>query len=156
MVCSRLLSSALIFPRDATTQLQLSNNFCLYLQRNQLSSEFPTGLTQLQRLNRFNLRSNNFTGPITFSISNLTRLIGLFLENNCFSGKPPSIPSPNLTSFDVSNNKLNSSILQSLSHFPAFAFSGNLNLCGGLLKPCNPFFSCSRFVAHNPNPQKVQ
>ncbi|KAM1173500.1 hypothetical protein ACFX13_026818 [Malus domestica] len=112
----------------------------LYLQGNQLSGEFPTGLTQLERLNRLVLSSNNFTGPIPFAVSNLTHLTVLFLENNGFSGKLPNIQAPNLTNFNVSNNKLNGSIPQSLSNFPASAFSGNLDLCGGPLKACNPFF----------------
>ncbi|XP_050115827.1 probable inactive receptor kinase At2g26730 [Malus sylvestris] len=112
----------------------------LYLQGNQLSGDFPTGLTQLERLNRLVLSSNNFTGPIPFAVSNLTHLTVLYLENNGFSGKLPNIQAPNLTNFNVSNNQLNGSIPQSLSKFPASAFSGNLDLCGGPLKACNPFF----------------
>lgn len=111
----------------------------LYLQGNEFTGEFPPGLTRLVRLNRLDLSSNNFTGSIPFGVNNLTHLTGLFLENNGFSGALPSI-SVNLSNFNVSNNKLNGSIPASLSKFPDSAFAGNLDLCGGPLAPCNPFF----------------
>ncbi|KAL6223960.1 hypothetical protein ACLB2K_002817 [Fragaria x ananassa] len=111
----------------------------LYLQGNELTGEFPPGLTRLGRLVRLDLSANNFTGPIPFAVNNLTQLTGLFLQNNEFSGSLPSI-STGLDSFNVSNNKLNGSIPPSLSKFPATAFAGNLDLCDGPLRPCNPFF----------------
>ncbi|KAE9602259.1 hypothetical protein Lal_00049897 [Lupinus albus] len=111
----------------------------IYLQNNHFSGEFPLSLTRLTRLNRLVLSSNNFNGTIPFSINSLTRLTGLFLENNTFSGKLPSITTK-LVDFDVSNNRLNGSIPESLSKFPASSFDGNLDLCGGPLKPCKQFF----------------
>ncbi|XP_062090682.1 probable inactive receptor kinase At2g26730 [Humulus lupulus] len=112
----------------------------LYLQDNRFSGEFPASLTRLGRLARVDLSTNNFTGSIPFAINNLTHLSGLFLENNGFSGSLPSISDVNLVGFNVSNNKLNGSIPQSLSRFGADSFSGNLQLCGGPLPSCNPFF----------------
>ncbi|KAM6584482.1 hypothetical protein CsatB_011484 [Cannabis sativa] len=112
----------------------------LYLQDNRFSGGFPASLTHLGRLGRLDLSTNNFTGSIPFSINNLTHLSGLFLENNGFSGSLPSISNVNLVNFNVSNNKLNGSIPQSLSKFPADSFAGNLQLCGGPLSSCNPFF----------------
>ncbi|KAK2967769.1 hypothetical protein RJ640_029665 [Escallonia rubra] len=112
----------------------------LYLQNNQLSGEFPPSLTELTRLTRVDLSSNNFTGRIPFAINNLTHLTGIFLENNAFSGNLPSINPQGLTDFNVSNNRLNGSIPTTLLKFPASAFAGNLDLCGGPLPPCNPFF----------------
>ena len=112
----------------------------LYLQDNRLTGEFPASLTRLTRLARLDLSTNNFTGPIPFAVNNLTHLTGLFLENNSFSGSLPSIPNVKLVNFSVANNKLNGSIPQSLSKFPASSFAGNLELCGGPLPPCNPFF----------------
>ncbi|XP_061993116.1 probable inactive receptor kinase At2g26730 [Rosa rugosa] len=112
----------------------------LYLQDNELSGQFPPGLTLLARLNRLDLSSNNFTGSIPFSVNNLTQLTGLFLQNNEFSGALPSISTGKLQSFNVSNNKLNGSIPTSLAKFPSSAFTGNLDLCGGPLRSCNPFF----------------
>lgn len=124
-------------PSDFSNLTFLRN---LYLQDNQFSGEFPESLTRLTRLTRLDLSLNNLTGPIPFSINNLTHLTGLFLENNSFSGKLPSISDANLLKFNVSNNKLNGSIPQSLARFPESSFAGNLELCGGPLPPCNPFF----------------
>ncbi|XP_050383651.1 probable inactive receptor kinase At2g26730 [Argentina anserina] len=112
----------------------------LYLQGNELSGEFPAGLTRLQRLNRLDVSSNNFTGSIPFAVNNLTQLTGLFLENNAFSGSLPSISAGKLDKFNVSNNNLNGSIPATLEKFPYSAFAGNLDLCGGPLRSCYPFF----------------
>uniref|UniRef100_A0A1J3D098 Putative inactive receptor kinase n=1 Tax=Noccaea caerulescens TaxID=107243 RepID=A0A1J3D098_NOCCA len=118
----------------------------LYLQHNEFSGDFPASITQLNGLIRLDISANNFTGPIPFSVNNLTHLTGLFLGNNGFSGNLPSI-SVDLTDFNVSNNNLNGSIPSSLSKFPAASFTGNVNLCGGPLKPCNPFF-----ISPSPSP----
>ncbi|KAK4257342.1 hypothetical protein QN277_006940 [Acacia crassicarpa] len=123
-------------PADFSNLTLLRN---LYLQDNQFSGGFPPSLTQLGRLTRLDLSSNNFTGPIPFSINNLTHLTGLFLQSNKFSGNLPSV-SAKLVGFNVSNNQLNGSIPKSLSNFSASSFAGNLNLCGGPLPPCTPFF----------------
>lgn len=112
----------------------------LFLQNNEFSGEFPPSLAELSRLSRLDLSTNKLSGKIPFSVNNLTHLTGLFLENNNFSGTLPSINPDNLVSFNVSNNNLNGSIPASLSKFPATAFTGNINLCGGPLPPCNPFF----------------
>lgn len=112
----------------------------LYLQNNQLSGEFPSSLTEVTRLTRLDLSTNNFTGTIPFAINNLTHLTGLFLENNGFRGKLPSINPQNLMDLNVSHNRLNGSIPATLRRFPASAFTGNVDLCGGPLPPCNPFF----------------
>ncbi|XP_027067987.1 probable inactive receptor kinase At2g26730 [Coffea arabica] len=111
----------------------------LYLQNNRFSSEFPPSLSELTRLTRLDISHNNFTGSIPFSVNNLTRLTGLFLEDNGFTGTLPSINAP-LAQFNVSNNRLNGSIPQTLQKFPDSSFAGNINLCGGPLPPCNPFF----------------
>ncbi|CAL0307142.1 unnamed protein product [Lupinus luteus] len=121
----------------------------LYLQNNRFSGEFPLSLTRLTRLNRLVLSSNNFNGTIPFAINNLTRLTGLFLENNTFVGELPSIATK-LVDFDVSNNRLNGSIPESLSKFPASSFAGNLDLCGGPLQPCKQFFP-----APAPSPEAI-
>lgn len=94
----------------------------------------------MTRLTRLGLSSNNFSGQIPFSVNNLTHLTGLFLQNNNFSGNLPSINPDGLADFNVSNNNLNGSIPDTLAKFPASAFAGNIDLCGGPLKPCNPFF----------------
>ncbi|KAL8488321.1 hypothetical protein ACS0TY_024556 [Phlomoides rotata] len=120
------------------SQLKLLRN--AYFQDNEFSGDFPASLAELTRITRLDLSSNNFTGPIPFSLSNLTHLTGLFLQNNGFSGKLPSIAPPGLVGFNVANNRLNGSIPTALAKFPATAFANNLDLCGGPLPPCNPFF----------------
>ncbi|XVF49254.1 hypothetical protein PTKIN_Ptkin03bG0253600 [Pterospermum kingtungense] len=112
----------------------------LYLQSNEFSGQFPPSVTRLTRLSRLDLSSNNFTGSIPFGVNNLTQLTRLFLQNNNFSGSLPSINSDGLVDFNVSNNSLNGSIPDTLSQFPEDSFAGNLGLCGGPLRPCNPFF----------------
>ncbi|KAK6248470.1 hypothetical protein QUC31_020035 [Theobroma cacao] len=112
----------------------------LYLQGNEFSGRFPPSVTRLTRLARVDLSSNNFTGPIPFAVNNLNLLTRLFLQNNKFSGSLPSINSDGLFDFNVSNNNLNGSIPDTLSKFPESSFAGNLGLCGGPLRPCNPFF----------------
>ncbi|URD99051.1 inactive receptor kinase [Musa troglodytarum] len=112
----------------------------LYLQNNLLSGSIHSGLTQLTRLVRLDLSGNSLTGSIPFAINSLTHLTGLFLQNNHLSGNLPSINIGSLVAFNVSYNQLNGSIPRTLEHFPVSSFVGNLDLCGGPLTPCNPFF----------------
>ncbi|CAN4085204.1 unnamed protein product [Withania somnifera] len=112
----------------------------LYIQNNGFSGEFPRSIPVLTRLNRLDLSSNNFTGGIPFSINNLTHLTRLLLQNNSFTGTLPSINPPGLVDFSVANNHLNGSIPTALSKFSASSFAGNMDLCGGPLPPCTPFF----------------
>ncbi|CAL9044266.1 unnamed protein product [Musa banksii] len=121
----------------------------LYLQDNLLSGSIPATLAGLIRLVRLDLSANNLTGPIPFAVNNLTRLTGLFLENNNLSGSLPSIGIASLVDFNVSYNELNGSVPTSLERFPASSFAGNLDLCGGPLPPCKPFF---RSPAASPMP----
>ncbi|KAF8393296.1 hypothetical protein HHK36_021537 [Tetracentron sinense] len=112
----------------------------LYLQNNRFSGDFPVTVTRMTRLSRLELSLNNFTGKIPFSVNDLTHLTGLFLQDNGFSGNLPSINPVGLVDFNVSNNNLNGSIPKTLEKFPKSSFVGNINLCGGPLSPCSPFF----------------
>lgn len=134
-------------PRDFANLTLLRS---LYLQDNRFSGGFPGSVTQLTRLARLDLSSNNLTGELPFSINNLNQLTGLFLQNNGFSGSIPNINSEGLDDFNISNNRLNGSIPQSLYKFDSSSFAGNLALCGGPLPPCNPFF-----VSPTPSPSIV-
>ncbi|KAK1260095.1 putative inactive receptor kinase [Acorus gramineus] len=118
----------------------LSHLRSLYLQGNLLSGGFPATLTNLTRLTRLDISNNNFSGEIPFAVNNLRRLTGLFLERNNFSGPLPSISVESLSGFNVSSNRLNGSVPQSLQRFPKSSFDGNLDLCGGPLPPCKSFF----------------
>lgn len=129
----------------------------LYLQNNQFSGGFPASVTSLNRLSRLDLSSNNFSGAIPFDVNKLNKLTGLFLQSNGFSGNLPSINADKLDDFNVSYNKLNGSIPKSLSKFGSSAFAGNLDLCGGPLKACTPFFpspSPSGPPTSPPSPEK--
>ncbi|MBA0852473.1 hypothetical protein Goshw_005705 [Gossypium schwendimanii] len=124
-------------PEDFSDLTLLRN---LYLQDNAFAGEFPISVTRLARLTRLDLSSNKFAGPIPFAVNNMSHLTGLFLQNNKLSGSLPSINADGLDEFNVSNNSLNGSIPGSLSKFPKSSFAGNPALCGGPLRPCNPFF----------------
>ncbi|KAK8959033.1 putative inactive receptor kinase [Platanthera guangdongensis] len=124
-------------PQDLSNLTSLRS---LYLQNNLFSGAFPPAIPRLSRLTRLDLSGNNFSGEIPFAVNNLTRLTGLFLQQNGFSGSIPSIATPGLTDLNVSYNALNGSIPETLQKFPASSFAGNVNLCGGTLAPCAPFF----------------
>ncbi|KAH7686610.1 Non-specific serine/threonine protein kinase protein [Dioscorea alata] len=130
------LSGAL--PADFSSLVSLRH---LYLQENLLSGEFPAVIPKLVGLTRLDLSGNGFSGQIPFAVNNLTRLTGLFLERNRFSGTLPNIAIQILNAFNVSYNHLNGSIPETLADFPASSFTGNIQLCGGPLQPCErPFF----------------
>nr|GLL45204.1 probable inactive receptor kinase At2g26730 [Ipomoea trifida] len=121
-------------PRDFSNLVHLRS---LYIQDNRFSGEFPASLAESTRLVRLDLSSNNFTGAIPFTVNNFTNLTRLYLQNNGFTGKLPAINLPELSDLDVSNNRLDGEIPNTLSKFPASAFAGNIDLCGGPLPPCN-------------------
>lgn len=124
----------------------------VYLQDNIFSGGFPPSLSKLTRITRLDLSGNKLSGVIPFSINSLTQLTGLFLQNNDFSGQIPSINPGSLVEMNVSNNKLNGSIPRSLARFPVSAFSGNINLCGNPLPPCNSTF----FPSPSPAPSSLE
>ncbi|KAJ9538678.1 hypothetical protein OSB04_031411 [Centaurea solstitialis] len=124
----------------------------VYLQDNRFSGGFPASLSNLNRVVRLDLSGNEFSGEIPFGINSLTQLTGLFLQNNSFSGQIPSINQGSLVLMNVSNNRLNGSIPKSLSRFPVTAFSGNINLCGPPLPPCNNSF----FPSPTPAPSSIE
>ncbi|KAI3775472.1 hypothetical protein L1987_50049 [Smallanthus sonchifolius] len=123
----------------------------VYLQNNKFSGEFPPSLSDMTGIERLDLSGNGFSGEIPFSINNLKKLTQLKLQNNSFSGQLPSINIASLTDLNLSNNRLNGSIPNSLSRFPVSAFSGNINLCGNPLPPCNNSF----FPSPAPSPSST-
>ena len=83
------------------------------------------------------LSGNEFSGNIPTSLTELDLLKELHLESNQFTGELPNLKQ-DIKSFDVSNNKLEGPIPESLSKFGAVSFSGNENLCGKPLeKQCD-------------------
>ncbi|KAJ0745344.1 putative protein kinase RLK-Pelle-LRR-III family [Helianthus annuus] len=129
----------------------LGNIRSVYLQNNKFSGEFPASVTNMSGVERLDLSGNDFSGQIPFSINNLKRLSELRLENNSFSGQLPSINLASLSDLNLANNKLNGSIPKSLARFPESAFSGNINLCGNPLPPCNNTF----FPSPAPSPSSI-
>lgn len=105
----------------------------LYLSHNELSGEFPAGVSNLHRLLRLDLSYNNFSGEIPMNeLTQLTHLITLFLEFNSFSGTLDSNGSSvsSLVEFNVSKNALSGKIPEFLASFSVSSFAGNSRLCG--------------------------
>ncbi|KAL8234916.1 hypothetical protein R6Q59_021016 [Mikania micrantha] len=123
----------------------------VYLQNNRFSGGFPPILSNMTSIERLDLSGNRFSGEIPFDINNLNKLTQLTLQSNNFSGHIPSINVASLSDLNLSNNNLNGSIPNSLSRFPASAFSGNINLCGNPLPPCNNTF----FPSPEPSPSST-
>ncbi|KAJ6349107.1 hypothetical protein OIU77_006657 [Salix suchowensis] len=105
------------------------------------------------KLNVLDLSFNSFTGNIPQTIANLTRLIGLSLQNNTLSGPIPDLNHTRIKHLNLSYNHLNGSIPVSLQNFPNSSFIGNSLLCGPPLNPCSPVIRPpSPSSAHIPSP----
>lgn len=110
----------------------------LLLQQNQFSGPIPADFfAQLTSLKKVWLSGNKFSGEIPPSLTELDLLKELHLEGNEFSGQLPSLKQ-DIKSFDVSNNKLEGPIPESLVRFGPVSFAGNEGLCGKPLeKQCD-------------------
>ncbi|KAL5783629.1 hypothetical protein ACOSP7_008658 [Xanthoceras sorbifolium] len=111
----------------------------LYLSNNQFSGEIPGDFfSPMGSLKKLWLDHNKFTGNIPESTMKLRNLIELHLEGNQFSGPIPPLKQPTLvTSLNLSNNKLEGQIPETLSKFGANSFAANDGLCGKTLnKDC--------------------
>ncbi|GMN52958.1 hypothetical protein TIFTF001_022095 [Ficus carica] len=111
----------------------------LLLSGNSFSGEIPSDFfSHLNSLKKVWLNENNFTGNIPVSLAQVKPLIELHLENNQFTGTIPNFQQPIISSFDLSNNKLEGQIPEVLAKYNATSFSGNDGLCGPPLeKTCN-------------------
>ncbi|KAF3948472.1 hypothetical protein CMV_025535 [Castanea mollissima] len=104
------------------------------LSRNKLTGKLPSEILSLLGLVALNISRNNLIGEIPQMIGQLTELESLDLSWNKISGEIPSSMS-NLTFLGVLNlsyNNLSGKIPSSthLQSLDAFAFAGNLGLCG--------------------------
>ncbi|KAL4613836.1 hypothetical protein ACB092_07G009700 [Castanea dentata] len=73
--------------------------------------------THITSLKKFWISYNQFNGTIPESVTQLSHLIELHLEHNHFSGPIPPMNIPTLKQLDLSNNKLEGEIPESLSIF---------------------------------------
>ncbi|KAL5978026.1 hypothetical protein ACLOJK_037049 [Asimina triloba] len=95
----------------------------VFLSRNKFSGGIPDDTFQgMGSLKKVYLAHNQFTGSIPSSLTLLTKLLELRLEDNQFSGKIPDFQQNELTAANFSFN----------------AFEGNKELCGDPLEiPCS-------------------
>ncbi|CAN6694233.1 unnamed protein product [Malus baccata var. baccata] len=119
------------------------------LSSNNITSNIPSEIGQLQLLRGLHLDNNNFYGNIPDQMSKLKNLEVLDLSKNHLSGKiPSSLVSLNfLALLNVSYNNLEGPIPTStqLQSFEASAYEGNPKLCGA------PLPNECRIEAHDKN-----
>ncbi|CAA0175064.1 unnamed protein product [Arabidopsis thaliana] len=106
----------------------------LDLSSNELSSEIPIEIGDLQNIRSLNLSSNRLTGSIPDSISKLKGLESLDLSNNKLDGSiPPALADLNSLGYlNISYNNLSGEIpfKGHLVTFDERSYIGNAHLCG--------------------------
>ncbi|XP_028781413.1 probable LRR receptor-like serine/threonine-protein kinase At3g47570 [Neltuma alba] len=105
-------------PEEMCHHLPLLEAFDVY--GHQLEGGFlPKGIGSLDKLDRLDLSSNHFKGPIPFNIFNISTLTLLNLGSNFLSGLLPSylgIGLPNLKNLVLEGNELTGQIPNSISN----------------------------------------
>ncbi|XP_030943788.1 leucine-rich repeat receptor-like serine/threonine-protein kinase BAM3 [Quercus lobata] len=155
----------------------------LLLNGNQFTGEIPSDIGQLKKVLTFDMSRNNISGRIPPEIGNCILLTYLDLSQNQLSGPIPvqtsqihmlnylnvswnqlnqSLPKEigsmkSLTSADFSHNNFSGPIpvTGQYSLFNSTSFSGNPQLCGSYLSPCN-YSSISPLESHNHKGIKAQ
>ncbi|XP_051189941.2 brassinosteroid LRR receptor kinase BRI1-like [Lolium perenne] len=129
---------------DFTSTLNASMEY-LDLSFNQLDSEIPKELGNINYLFLINLGSNLLSGAIPDELGDAKTLSSLDLSHNQLEGPiPGSLSTLGLLQYiDLSYNKLNGSVpvLGSLATFPESQYENNSGLCGIPLPPCLPISS---------------
>jgi protein brassinosteroid insensitive 1 len=113
----------------------------LDLSFNQLDSEIPKELGNMNYLIVLNLGNNLLSGAIPDELGDAKKLLGLDLSHNQLEGPiPGSFSTLALEDIDLSYNKLNGSVpvLGPLVTFPESQYVNNSGLCGIPLPPCQP------------------
>ncbi|CAN0892543.1 Pollen receptor-like kinase 5, partial [Linum grandiflorum] len=111
----------------------------VYLTGNNFTGQIPPGFfLKMAALKKLCLAKNSFSGLIPTSLTVVSNLIELRLENKRFSGQIPDLNLKRLKRFDISNNpNLVGEIPEGLSKFKSKAFGGNPYLCGEVIgKEC--------------------
>lgn len=90
----------------------LVNLASLYLYDNELTGQFPQGLSKITSLTELDLHSNNIEGTLPTEIGKFSTLSKLYLGNNKIMGQIPTqlFGLTKLTVLDISENYLNSTI----------------------------------------------
>lgn len=130
---------------------QCSDLTGLELSRNNFSGPLPSNLTDVIPLvTTLDLSFNRFSGEIPVSISNITFLNSLMLQNNQFTGSlpPQLVLLGRLKTFSVANNRLTGPIPKfNSTSINSESFANNLDLCGKPLDDCkSPTSSRSKVV----------
>ncbi|KAL7001467.1 hypothetical protein U1Q18_002619 [Sarracenia purpurea var. burkii] len=138
----------------------LHNLKSLFLNDNNFSGNFPSGISLLHRLKIVVLSGNQISGHIPDAVLNLRRLYIFFLQDNRLTGEIPPLNQSSLRFFNVSNNQLSGEIpvTSALVQFNTSSFSGNVGLCGEQIGiPCyggSNVFAPSESPAHPVIPAK--
>ncbi|ONK78865.1 uncharacterized protein A4U43_C01F370 [Asparagus officinalis] len=83
----------------------------LYLSNNRFSGDIPdAAFSGTRSLKKVYLSNNGFTGKIPSSLTKLSKLMFLRLDDNQFEGQIPDLAQPGLKLLNVSFNKLEGSI----------------------------------------------
>ncbi|KAI3756142.1 hypothetical protein L1987_55956 [Smallanthus sonchifolius] len=107
----------------------------IFLSYNKFSGEIGGDVFKgMSSLRKVELVNNNFIGKIPISLTQLTNLVDLQLQDNQFEGEIPDFEQKDLK-VNFANNRLYGSIPKGLSNQDPSSFAGN-NLCG---KPLSPF-----------------
>ncbi|KAJ7010247.1 leucine-rich repeat receptor-like serine/threonine-protein kinase BAM3 [Populus alba x Populus x berolinensis] len=138
---------------------QLKNVFTLDISRNNLSGNIPPEIGDCRTLTYLDLSQNQLSGPIPVQITQIHILNYLNISwNHLNQSLPKEIGSmKSLTSADFSHNNFSGSIPEfgQYSFFNSTSFSGNPQLCGSYLNPCN-YSSTSPLQFHDQNSSNSQ
>ncbi|BAT78269.1 hypothetical protein VIGAN_02092600 [Vigna angularis var. angularis] len=116
---------------------KLVNLRALFLSNNKFSGEIPDdAFDGMNRLKRVFLAENEFTGHIPTSLAQLPKLFDVDIHGNSFEGNIPEFQQSDFRVFNLSYNKLEGPIPESLSGKDPTSFAGNQGLCGDPLGPC--------------------
>ncbi|PPD85727.1 hypothetical protein GOBAR_DD17332 [Gossypium barbadense] len=98
-----------------------------FLSANQFSGSIPDSLSSLTMLTDMSLNNNNLSGEIPDAFQSLSGLINLDLSNNKLSGSlPPSMENlSSLTTLNIENNLFNGPIPEKMLSIPSFKNDGN-------------------------------
>jgi Leucine-rich repeat (LRR) protein len=113
---SELLLFSNLFSGSIPPSCDLPGLQFLYLYKNALTSSIPPCFGQLSNLVTLALQSNYLSSTIPASLSGMTSLVDLFLNDNHFIGTFPRIRSIlSLTQLSLSNNLLSGSVFSAIS-----------------------------------------